>query len=313
MNTILKSNSKEVTIGGGRPFVMIGEKINPTGRKKLAAALTEGNLDYVRQLALDQAAWGADVLDVNVGAPGIDEVAVVKQVVELVASVTDIRARAQRLAALHRELAAAEAQARIIALRGAAARAEDYAGLADLYVLATDGYVSPEAEAAVNAALARDPANGTARFYLGLMWAQTGRPDLAFRIWKALLEDGPEEAPWIPPIRDQIAFLAAAAGVNYTPPGALKGPTAGDMAAAAAMSAEDRMGMIRGMVEQLSDRLASEGGSVEEWARLISSLGVLGEKDRARTAWEAAQKAFAGQDSALDALRQAAEQAGVAG
>ncbi len=90
MNTVLKSNSKEVTIGVGRPFVMIGEKINPTGRKKLAAALTEGNLDYVRQLALDQAAWGADVLDVNVGAPGIDEVAVVKQVVELVASVTDL-------------------------------------------------------------------------------------------------------------------------------------------------------------------------------------------------------------------------------
>lgn len=90
MHTILKSASKELIIGIDRPFVMIGEKINPTGRKKLAAALTEGNLDYVRQLALDQAAWGADVLDVNVGVPGIDEVAVVKQVVELVASVTDL-------------------------------------------------------------------------------------------------------------------------------------------------------------------------------------------------------------------------------
>ncbi|MEW6092476.1 MAG: dihydropteroate synthase, partial [Chloroflexota bacterium] len=90
MHTILKSNTKEVIIGISRPFVMIGEKINPTGRKKLAAALAEGELDYVRHLALDQAAWGADVLDINVGAPGIDEVAVVKQVVELVASAADL-------------------------------------------------------------------------------------------------------------------------------------------------------------------------------------------------------------------------------
>lgn len=90
MHTTLKSATKELIIGIDRPFAMIGEKINPTGRKKLAAALTEGNLDYVRQLALDQAAWGADILDVNVGVPGIDEIAVVKQVVELVTSVTNL-------------------------------------------------------------------------------------------------------------------------------------------------------------------------------------------------------------------------------
>ncbi len=90
MHTILKSNTKEVTIGIDKPFVMIGERINPTGRKKLAAALTEGNLDYVRELALNQIAWGADVLDINVGVPGLDEVAMVQKVVELVASVTNI-------------------------------------------------------------------------------------------------------------------------------------------------------------------------------------------------------------------------------
>jgi 5-methyltetrahydrofolate--homocysteine methyltransferase len=90
MHTILKSNTKEVTIGIDKPFVMIGEKINPTGRKKLAAALTEGNLDYVRELALNQIAWGADVLDINVGVPGLDEVALVQKVVEAVASVTDV-------------------------------------------------------------------------------------------------------------------------------------------------------------------------------------------------------------------------------
>jgi hypothetical protein len=57
MHTILKGKTKEVVIGIDRPFVMIGEKINPTGRKKLAAALTEGNLDYIRQLAENQVAW----------------------------------------------------------------------------------------------------------------------------------------------------------------------------------------------------------------------------------------------------------------
>ena len=90
MHTILKSATKEVIIGIDRPFVMIGEKINPTGRKKLSAALSEGNLDYVRQLAENQVAWGADVLDINVGVPGLDEVAVVKKLVELLASVVDV-------------------------------------------------------------------------------------------------------------------------------------------------------------------------------------------------------------------------------
>jgi 5-methyltetrahydrofolate--homocysteine methyltransferase len=77
-------------VGIDRPFIIIGEKINPTGRKKLAAALTEGNLDYVRQLAESQVAWGADVLDVNVGTPGLDEVAAIKKVIELVASVVSV-------------------------------------------------------------------------------------------------------------------------------------------------------------------------------------------------------------------------------
>jgi 5-methyltetrahydrofolate--homocysteine methyltransferase len=90
MITILKSEKKEVKIGLDRPFVMVGEKINPTGHKKLAAALTEGNYDYVREIALRQVAWGADVHDVNVGVPVIDEPVIIKKVIELVVSVTDV-------------------------------------------------------------------------------------------------------------------------------------------------------------------------------------------------------------------------------
>jgi 5-methyltetrahydrofolate--homocysteine methyltransferase len=90
MHTILKSNTKEVIIGIEKPFVLIGEKINPTGLKKLGAALVEGNLDYVKELAKRQVAWGADVLDVNVGHPGIDEVTMMPKVVEAILSVVDV-------------------------------------------------------------------------------------------------------------------------------------------------------------------------------------------------------------------------------
>ncbi|HEY3311764.1 MAG TPA: dihydropteroate synthase [Anaerolineales bacterium] len=90
MHTILKSATKEVKIGIERPFVMIGEKINPTGNKKLAAALQENNLEFVRKLAQRQVAWGAEVLDVNVGVPGLDEVGIVAAVVELVQSAVDV-------------------------------------------------------------------------------------------------------------------------------------------------------------------------------------------------------------------------------
>jgi len=90
MHTILKSEKKEVIIGIDKPFVIIGEKINPTGIKKLGQALVDGNMDYVKQLALRQVGWGADVLDVNVGHPQIDEVAMISIVVEAIKSVTDV-------------------------------------------------------------------------------------------------------------------------------------------------------------------------------------------------------------------------------
>lgn len=90
MLTNLKGKSKEVSIGINRPFVMIGEKINPTGRKKLAGALMGGNLDYVCQLAESQVAWGAEVLDINVGVPGLNEVETMRTLVKLVASAVEV-------------------------------------------------------------------------------------------------------------------------------------------------------------------------------------------------------------------------------
>ena len=90
METILKSEKQEVKISFDSTFTIIGEKINPTGRKKLATALKEGNYDYVRNLAIRQVEKGADILDVNVGVPGIDEVAVLPEVAKLVSEVVDV-------------------------------------------------------------------------------------------------------------------------------------------------------------------------------------------------------------------------------
>jgi 5-methyltetrahydrofolate--homocysteine methyltransferase len=90
MATILRSLSQEVCISGDDPAVIIGEKINPTGRKKMAEALLEGNFDYIRDLATQQVADGADVLDINVGVPGMDDVTLMEQVVRFVSECVDV-------------------------------------------------------------------------------------------------------------------------------------------------------------------------------------------------------------------------------
>lgn len=90
METVLRSARKTVVIGPDRPTVLIGERINPTGKKRLAAALAEGNLDIVRREAEAQVEAGADVLDVNVGAAGIDEVELLPKAVKLVAETVDV-------------------------------------------------------------------------------------------------------------------------------------------------------------------------------------------------------------------------------
>ena len=88
--TVIRSAAREVAIGPGRPLTIIGERINPTGRKRLAKALEEGDLGMVQSEALRQVAAGAHVLDVNVGVSGIDEPAVLKAAIAAIAEVTDV-------------------------------------------------------------------------------------------------------------------------------------------------------------------------------------------------------------------------------
>lgn len=89
-DTILSSATREVVLGFGRPFVMIGERINPTGRKLLAAEMKEGNYDRVVADALLQVAAGAHMLDINAGIPLADEPAMLAKAIQMVQAVTDV-------------------------------------------------------------------------------------------------------------------------------------------------------------------------------------------------------------------------------
>ena len=206
--------------------------------------------------------------------------------------------------------AAEEAQRRLIAVKGDAATASDHSALAEIMIAAAGGYVSPEAEAELTKALALDPGDGLARYYGGLMFVQGGRFDRGFALWRDLLENGPADAPWNEALRAQIEEVAWRAGVNYTLP-ATRGPSADDMAVAAEMTPEDRQAMIEGMVAQLSERLATEGGDVEDWNRLIRSLAVLERLDEAQKIYDEAKVRFEGRPAELSFLRLAAVETGL--
>jgi 5-methyltetrahydrofolate--homocysteine methyltransferase len=89
-HTILSSPTKEVVIGFDRPFVMIGERINPTGRKMLAEEMKNGDFSRVEADALAQVAAGAQMLDVNAGIPLADEPALLARAIQLVQAITDV-------------------------------------------------------------------------------------------------------------------------------------------------------------------------------------------------------------------------------
>ena len=88
--TRISSTAKEVLISRDKPTVIIGERINPTGRKKVLAALEAGDFDLIRQDAVQQVEAGAAVLDVNAGVPGTDETALLPQVIQEVMDVVDV-------------------------------------------------------------------------------------------------------------------------------------------------------------------------------------------------------------------------------
>ena len=175
-----------------------------------------------------------------------------------------------------------------------------------------DGHVTPEAVQHFEAAAKLDPRSPRARFYLALAAEQGGDKTKAVTIWKAIVADGPTNAPWIPTIK---ARIAAATGEPLAPPPmAMNEATARDeagdgqakmAAAVAAMPAGQQQQMIHGMVDRLADRLKTKGDDLEGWLRLVRAYGVLQEQDKAKSALADARRNFAADDSArrrLDAL-----------
>ncbi len=204
--------------------------------------------------------------------------------------------------------ASRKAQERLVAAKGEEVVTNDIVVLADLMVYAAGGLVTAEAEPVLGKILDRDPQNGTARYYVGLMHAQTGREDLAFAFWRPLLEEGPADAPWMVPIRASIADLARVAGVRYSPPEVqrVQIPALREILAIEGLEKAEREAMIRALADALSNRLASEGGGAEDWADLIKALGLLGENERAGAIWQEAQRVFGENPDQLATIRRAA-------
>ncbi|MTH62694.1 c-type cytochrome biogenesis protein CcmI [Paracoccus shanxieyensis] len=226
----------------------------------------------------------------------------------------------QTLLAMHEQrlgnlLAAKQAQARLVALKGDQASAADHAQLAQLTIEAAGGLITRDAEAELARALTLDPRDGHARYLEGLLQIQNGRLDRAFPIWAGLLAESPDNAPWTATLREATPDLAWFAGQpDYTPPEprrSLPGPDADAMAAAQDMTPQQREDMVQGMVKGLEERLATQGGAPEEWARLISALVVIGQKDHAQTILAEARTRFAATPEALAPIEAAAQQSGL--
>jgi cytochrome c-type biogenesis protein CcmH len=203
--------------------------------------------------------------------------------------------------------------------------------------LAANGNISPDARKAFEKAVAQDPNDARARFFLGQAKAQAGDAKGAIDDWLALLGDSATDAPWVPQLRDMLTQTAQAAGIDITarlaavkqptsggasvagPPAAAvagaaagaPGPSADQIAGAAAMSPADRQAMVAGMVDRLATRLAANPNDEAGWLRLIRARSVLGDAAATKKARDDALKAFAGDAAATARIKAAAAEAGI--
>ena len=162
------------------------------------------------------------------------------------------------------------------------------ADLGEAITGAQNGIVTAEAKAAFDRAVALDPADVRARYFLGLAAEQDGRPKEAAEIWRALLAEASADAAWKGFVRESLVRVDPAAAAASQP-----GPSADDVAAASEMSPEQRTTMVRGMVSRLAERLKQDGSDVEGWLRLLRAYMVLGDKEQARAAAGDARRALA--------------------
>lgn len=174
-----------------------------------------------------------------------------------------------------------------------------FAGYGEMLVLAADGIVPPAAHDAFTEALAADPKNDVARYYLALADSQAGDEKRAIDRWLTLAADIPDDSPMRESIARGVADAAKAGGMTApalpkgTPPqpqqdasDAQSGPNQDQMASAAQMPEGERKQMIESMVAQLAARLQTEPNDLDGWLRLGRSYGVLGETDKSADAFD---------------------------
>jgi cytochrome c-type biogenesis protein CcmH len=156
--------------------------------------------------------------------------------------------------------------------------------LGEALISAAQGQVTPEVTAVFQTVLQTDPANAEARFYLALGAEQAGDKEKALALYTAILNDSPKDAPWLRNVRQKIGMLQAAP------------------ASVADADPQAQAQMIEGMVKGLAVRLQANGGSTDEWLRLIRAYVVLHRPDDAVKALADARKANSGNTEALAAL-----------
>ncbi|WP_238232372.1 c-type cytochrome biogenesis protein CcmI [Methylobacterium thuringiense] len=191
---------------------------------------------------------------------------------------------------------------------------ERLANWGEALVAAGEGAVSPQARKLFERALVLDPKTAKPQFYLARGDELAGDNAGSARRLEALAAQGPEDAPWMRMVRENLARLKgetpptaqtpkAEAEANAASPKSDEAkPAAGPAANLQALPPNERMAAIRGMVEGLDRRLASQGGSADEWMRLVRSYGALGERDKAREAFQRGRTALAQDPQALARL-----------
>ena len=182
--------------------------------------------------------------------------------------------------------------------------AERRASLGEALTAVAGGVVTAEAKAEFEHAHALNADEPRANYFLGLAAEQEGRKGDAATIWRALLQKAPSDAPWRPLVQSSLARV----GGGEVP--ALSDET---MAAAKGMSEGDRNAMVRGMVEQLANRLKQNGNDVDGWLRLVRSYLVMGERDKAKAALTDARAALANDAERLRQLNEGLKNLGLDG
>jgi cytochrome c-type biogenesis protein CcmH len=188
---------------------------------------------------------------------------------------------------------AATAIRNIIRLKGPSV--ERQAMLGEAIVNANEGVVTADAREAFEAALKLDPKALSPRMFLALAKEQDGKKDEALAAWNGFLAEAKGDEPWLKVVKDQIARLEGREPEAATPP----------------QMSEEQKSAVEGMVSRLSDRLQTQGGSVDEWVRLTRSYMVLGRGDDAKATLTKARIAMKDNPQALSAFEDAARQLGV--